>query len=72
VLVLVAMASFYLSLPEARTPAAWPVADAVLRALDGAARPAMLVFKLRRGLAREVDSPAVGSREAPRGQRLPV
>jgi tetraprenyl-beta-curcumene synthase len=46
-LVLSAMASFYLSTPEAATPAALPVARAVLGALDGPADLAMLVFRAR-------------------------
>lgn len=46
--VLVAMASFYLSTPQARAPAVEPVARAVMNALDGPARPAMLVFAARR------------------------
>jgi hypothetical protein len=46
-LVLAAMASFYLSTPEAATPAALPLARAVLGALDGPADLAMLVFRAR-------------------------
>lgn len=46
-LVLTAMASFYLSAPEARTPAALPVAKAVRQALDGSTGAAMLVFRAR-------------------------
>jgi tetraprenyl-beta-curcumene synthase len=46
--ILAAMASFYLSAPEADTPAARPVAEAVLEALGAPARPAMLVFRARR------------------------
>ena len=46
-LVLAAMASFYLSTPEAATPEALPVARAVLGALDGPADLAMLVFRAR-------------------------
>ncbi len=46
-LLLAAMASFYLSTPEAATPAALPVARAVLGALDGPADLAMLVFRAR-------------------------
>ena len=46
-LVLAAMASFYLSTPEAATPAALPLARAVLEALDGPADLAMLVFRAR-------------------------
>jgi hypothetical protein len=41
------MASFYLSTPEAATPAALPLARAVLGALDGPADLAMLVFRAR-------------------------
>jgi tetraprenyl-beta-curcumene synthase len=46
-LMLAAMASFYLSTPEASTPEALPVAKAVLGALDGPADLTMLVFRLR-------------------------
>jgi tetraprenyl-beta-curcumene synthase len=46
-LVLAAMASFYLSMPEAATPAALPLARAVLGALDGPADLSMLVFRAR-------------------------
>jgi tetraprenyl-beta-curcumene synthase len=46
-LVLAAMASFYLSTPEAATPAALPVARAVRAALDGPVDLAMLVFRTR-------------------------
>ncbi len=46
-LLLAAMASFYLSTPEAATPEAQPVARAVLGALDGPADLAMLVFRAR-------------------------
>jgi tetraprenyl-beta-curcumene synthase len=46
-LLLAAMASFYLSTPEAATPAALPLARAVLGALDGPADLAMLVFRAR-------------------------
>jgi len=49
-LVLAAMASFYLSTEEAATPAAQPIARAVLEALDGPADLAMLVFRARLGL----------------------
>lgn len=71
VLVLGAMASFYLSAPEARTPAARPVADAVLGPLQSVARPALATLRLRRALVRradaqEVDSPAVTPAEAAR------
>jgi tetraprenyl-beta-curcumene synthase len=51
-LVLAAMASFYLSTPEARTPEAAPVADAVLEALGEPARMAMTVFRSRLALRR--------------------
>ena len=47
VLVLAAMASFYLSTPEAAAPAARPVAHAVLDALGEPARLSMLVFRSR-------------------------
>ena len=46
-LLLAAMASFYLSTPEAATPRALPIARAVLGALDGPADLAMLVFRTR-------------------------
>ncbi len=46
-LVLSAMASFYLSTPEASTPNALPITKAVLAALDGPADLAMLVFRSR-------------------------
>jgi tetraprenyl-beta-curcumene synthase len=51
-LILAAMAAFYLSTPEARTPLAAPVGAAVLSAMGGAAAPAMAVFRLRRRLHR--------------------
>jgi tetraprenyl-beta-curcumene synthase len=51
-LVLAAMASFYLSTPEACTPEAAPVADAVLQALGEPARMAMTVFRSRLALRR--------------------
>jgi tetraprenyl-beta-curcumene synthase len=54
-LVLSAMAGFYLSAPEARTPAALPVARAVREALDGPVGSAMLVFRARM-LARRLRS----------------
>jgi len=47
VLILAAMASFYLSTPEAAAPAARPVALAVLDALGEPARLAMRVFRTR-------------------------
>jgi tetraprenyl-beta-curcumene synthase len=46
-LTLAAMASFYLSTPEASTPQARPVARAVLGTLDGAATLALAVFRAR-------------------------
>lgn len=52
VLVLAAMASFYLCTPEASAPAARPVAQAVLDALGEPARLAMLVFRTRMRLRR--------------------
>lgn len=52
VLVLAAMASFYLSTSEARAPAAAPVTDAVLRALGDPAALSMLVFRWRLRLRR--------------------
>jgi tetraprenyl-beta-curcumene synthase len=54
VLVLAAMASFYLCTPEASAPAARPVAQAVLDALGEPARLSMLVFRARLGLRRFV------------------
>ena len=53
-LIVAAMASFYLSTPEATTPAALPVAHAVMGALDGPADLAMLVFRARLRLRRFV------------------
>jgi hypothetical protein len=58
-LVLAAMASFYLSSPQAATPEALPLARAVLDVLDGPAQLAMLVFKVRRTAWHEVDSRAI-------------
>jgi hypothetical protein len=61
-LILAAMASFYLSTPEARAPAAAPVADAVLEALGEPATLSMMVFrsrlKLRRMVPRAPGAPA--------------
>lgn len=71
VLMLAAMASFYLSTPEASTPEALPVARAVLSVLDGPARLAMLVFRARPGAWHEVDSRAIGSQGTLRGERAP-
>jgi tetraprenyl-beta-curcumene synthase len=51
-LILAAMASFYLSTPEAAVPAASPVARAVLDALGEPARLSMLVFRSRLALRR--------------------
>jgi tetraprenyl-beta-curcumene synthase len=51
-LVLAAMASFYLSTPEARAPEAAPVAAAVLRALGEPAALSMAVFRSRLRLRR--------------------
>jgi tetraprenyl-beta-curcumene synthase len=51
-LVLAAMASFYLSTPEARSPDAAPVANAVLRALGEPAALSMAVFHSRLRLRR--------------------
>jgi len=53
-LVLGAMASFYLSATQARSPWAAPIADAVRDALDGAADLAMPVFRVRRLIGRGV------------------
>jgi tetraprenyl-beta-curcumene synthase len=52
VLILAAMASFYLSTPEASAPAARPVAHAVLEALGEPARLSMRVFRTRLHLRR--------------------
>jgi tetraprenyl-beta-curcumene synthase len=54
VLILAAMASFYLSTPEASAPAARPVAHAVLDALGEPAQLSMLVFRSRLRLRRLV------------------
>jgi len=51
-LVLAAMASFYLSTPEAAVPAASPVAHAVLDALGEPAELSLLVFRARLALRR--------------------
>ncbi len=51
-LVLAAMASFYLSTPEAATPTALPLTRAVLAALDGPADLSLLVFRARARLRR--------------------
>ncbi|MFI5003684.1 MAG: DUF2600 family protein [Solirubrobacterales bacterium] len=51
-LILAAMASFYLSTPEARTPEAAPVTAAVLNALGEPAAFSMLVFRARLSLRR--------------------
>ncbi len=62
VLLLAAMASFYLATPEAQTPQAAPVAAAVLDALGEPVRLAMAVFRarlaLRRAVARVPRAPA--------------
>jgi tetraprenyl-beta-curcumene synthase len=54
VLILAAMASFYLSTPEASAPAARPIAHAVLDALAEPARLSMFVFRSRLRLRRLV------------------
>jgi hypothetical protein len=46
-LIIAAMASFYLSTPEASLPAARPVARAVLEAFGKPAALARMVFRLR-------------------------
>lgn len=51
-LIVAAMASFYLSAPEARSPQAAPITQAVLDALGPRARPAMAVFRARRAAER--------------------
>jgi tetraprenyl-beta-curcumene synthase len=58
-LIVVAMASFYLSSPHAWTPQATPVAAAVLDALGPLAKPSLLVFRARGALA---SSPCAGAR----------
>jgi hypothetical protein len=65
--VLAAMASFYLSTPEASTPEALPVTRAVLGVLDGPADLTMLVFRARLG-ARGLLPGTPGRR--PRGAEL--
>jgi tetraprenyl-beta-curcumene synthase len=65
VLLLAAMASFYLSTPEARTLETAPVADAVLAALGEPAELAMAVFRTRLRLRRFV--PATPGAPARRG-----
>lgn len=52
VLIVAAMASFYLSAPEASMPIAVPAAHAVLEAIGPPARPTMAVFKARRTASR--------------------
>lgn len=51
-LILAGMASFYLTAPEAHSPAARLAAAGILETLDAAAKPSMAVFKLHRGLSR--------------------
>jgi tetraprenyl-beta-curcumene synthase len=51
-LIVAAMASFYLSAPEARVGEAAPVTRAVLDVFGGLAWPALAVFQARRGLSR--------------------
>jgi tetraprenyl-beta-curcumene synthase len=88
VLVLAAMASFYLSTPEASAPAARPVAHAVQEALGEPAQLSMLVFRsrlrlrrlvprapggpARRGSGAEVVLPAALDAVAPAGVSGPV
>jgi tetraprenyl-beta-curcumene synthase len=50
-LVLTAMASFYLSMPEACEPDILPVSRALLEVMGGFARPALATFQARRRLA---------------------
>jgi tetraprenyl-beta-curcumene synthase len=64
-LLLAAMASFYLSTPEARAGETAPVADAVLAALGEPAELSMRVFRARLGLRRFV--PAAPGAPARRG-----
>ena len=49
--ILTAMITYYLSSPNAATPDARPVADAVAQAIGPLARPALELFRLRRVLA---------------------
>ncbi len=51
-LIVAAMASFYLSAPEARVGEAAPVTRAVLDVFGGLALPALAIFRGRRGLSR--------------------
>jgi tetraprenyl-beta-curcumene synthase len=65
VLILAAMASFYLSTPEASLPAARPVAQAVLDALGEPARLALLVFGTRARVRRlAARAPGASARRA--------
>jgi tetraprenyl-beta-curcumene synthase len=52
-LILAGMTSYYLSAPEAAHPHARPAASAVLEAIGPLAEPTMLVFRIRRALARD-------------------
>jgi len=70
VLVLAAMASFYLCTTEARAPEAAPVADAVLDALGEPARLSMMVFRSRLALRRL--APSVPGAPARRGDGAEV
>jgi tetraprenyl-beta-curcumene synthase len=71
VLILAAMASFYLSASEAGEPGAQPVAEAVLETLGWPARLCMLVFRARQALSalgrrargEEIVDPGAGAAE---------
>jgi tetraprenyl-beta-curcumene synthase len=69
-LIVAAMASFYLSTPEAATLAALPVARAVMDVLDGPAGLAMLVFRARLRLRRFVPGVHGRARRRSRGAEL--
>jgi tetraprenyl-beta-curcumene synthase len=56
VLILTAMTSFYMSMPEASEPDIVPVSRALLEVMGGLARPALAIFQARRMLARLLGS----------------
>jgi tetraprenyl-beta-curcumene synthase len=60
VLMLTAMTSFYMSMPEASEPDILPVSRALLEVMGGLARPALAIFHTRRILARLVGSAPAG------------
>jgi tetraprenyl-beta-curcumene synthase len=66
-LIVAAMASFYLSAPEAGVGDAAVVAQAVLDVFGGSARPALAIFRARRELSR-FGTGFGGSRRAAQGQ----